>query len=350
MKREVIKIILFLVVAILIFYGYAKLKRKAKKIIIGLAGDTMLARLVNKKMDLVGYTYVWGNVLPILKKNDINLINLINLETTLTKSEKKVPKVFNFKATPNKVQALKEANIRIVNLANNHMLDFYYEGLLETLQTLDNAKIKHIGAGANIHQARKPIIIEKNGINIGFIGYTDYPLNWKATENKPGTNVIKIGDIEQIKKDIKEVREKVDLLIMSIHWGPNKRQRPTKEFQKFAHEIIDAGIDIIHGHSAHIFQGIQLYKNRLILYDTGDFVDDYRVGPEIRNDWSFLFQVTIDKTGIKKLTLIPLFIDNMQVNIATGKEKENIIKHMQKLSRELGTQIGDNLEIKIDKK
>ena len=347
MKSEIIKIVLFLMITTLIFYIYSKKRNKKKEITIGLAGDTMLGRLVNKKMDQMGYTYVWGNVLPILKKNDINLINL---ETTLTKNEKNVPKAFNFKATPDKVQALKEANIHVVNLANNHMLDFYDKGLLETLQTLDRAGIKHVGAGKNISEARKPVIIEKNGINIGFIGYTDYPQNWRATKDKPGTNVIKIGDIEQIKNDIKKVREKVDLLIMSIHWGPNKRQRPTKEFQEFAHKIIDVGIDIIHGHSAHVFQGIELYKEGLILYDTGDFVDDYMVGPVIRNDWSFLFQVTVSKTGIKKLKLVPLLINNIQVNIATGKERDKIVKHIKKLSRELGTKISDNLEIKISKK
>lgn len=343
MKEKIIKIFLILITIISIWLLYLKQKKQKGQIVLGFAGDTMLGRLVNKKIDHAGYKYVWGNALPLLKKTDINIINL---ETTLTKSEKRVPKVFNYKAAPDKVKSLQEANIHVVNLANNHMLDFSDEGLIETVRTLDNAKIKHVGAGKNIQDARKPVVIEKNGIKVGIIGYTDYPQDWKATEAKPGTNIIKIGDIKQIEQDIKNVRPNVDILILTIHWGPNKRQRPTEEFQDFAHQIIDAGVDIIHGHSAHIFQGIEVTrKNKLILYDTGDFVDDYMVGPVTRNDWSFFYQVTVDKSGIKKLKLTPLLINNMQVNVATGKEKENMIKHLKTLSEELGTKINDNLKL-----
>ncbi|MFC1841839.1 CapA family protein [Candidatus Dependentiae bacterium] len=347
MLNNVVKILLFLSIAILAMSVSKKIKKNKKEITIGFGGDTMLGRLVNEKIDQAGYAYVWGNVLPLLKKNDLNIINL---ETTLTRSKKKVPKVFNFKTTPDKVQALKVANIGVVNLANNHMLDFSKEGLIETLQTLKNAGIHYVGAGKTIQEAKKPAIIEKNGIKIGVIGYTDYPKDWKATETKPGTNVIDIGDIEQIKKDIKDVRKKVDLLVLSIHWGPNKRERPTKAFQDFAHQMLDAGIDIIHGHSAHIFQGVERYGDKLILYDTGDFVDDYMIGPVIRNDWSFLFQVTIDKSGIKNVKLIPLLINNMQVNLAPDTEKEKIIAHMKKLSAKFGTKIGNNATVEINNK
>ncbi|MFC1842423.1 CapA family protein [Candidatus Dependentiae bacterium] len=347
-KSEILKIIIFAIIASLIIYLYTKAKKQKQTITIGLAGDTMLGRLVNKKMDQVGHTYIWGNMLPILKKNNLNIVNL---ETTLTNSEKKAPKIFNFKATPDKVKALQEANVHVVNLANNHMLDFYDEGLIETLDTLDKEGIKHVGAGRNIAQARTGIIIEKNGIKIGVIGYTDYPQEWKAGKNKPGTNVVTIGDIAQIKQDIKNLRKQVDILVLSIHWGPNKRKRPTPEFKTFARQIIDAGVDIIHGHSAHIFQGIEIHNKKIIFYDTGDFVDDYMVGPEIRNDWSFLFQVTVEKHGnktkIKNLKLIPLLIDNMQVNLATGTEKEKIINYMKMLSQKMGTEIKKNLEIKF---
>ena len=312
-------------------------------ITIGIAGDTMLGRLVNETIAHInttkqgqGFIYPWGNVLPYLKKNDLNLVNL---ETTLTTSEKKVAKVFNFKADPAVVKTLIAGNITVVNLANNHSLDFGPEGLTQTISTLDAAGIAHIGAGANTTLARKPVIIEKNGIKIGFIGLTDNEPSWKATRTKAGTNYIHVGNIEHVRKDIAQVRDSVDLLIASIHWGPNKREVPTQEFIDFAHQMIESGVDILHGHSAHVVQGIEVYKNKLILYDTGDFVDDYIVGPVLRNDHTFLFQVAVIKDGIEKLTLIPLLIKMMQVNRAPDDDKSTMVKRIKKLSLPFGTQM-----------
>ncbi len=330
------KIILVGVILVLVFLGAFMRQKKKTEITIGFMGDVMLGRLVNQVIDTKGYKYPWGNMLPILHENDINIINL---ETTLTRSVKKVPKVFNFKATPEKVQSLIDARIDVVNLANNHALDFSQEGLLETLKTLDNANIKHVGAGENAQKARAPVIIEKKGIRIGIIGFTDNEPGWKAEKNKPGTNYFRVGDVEKVKKDIAHMRDEVDFIIATQHWGPNKREVPTQEFINFAHAMIDAGVDIIHGHSAHVTQGIESYKGKLILYDTGDFIDDYMVGPILRNDHSFLFQVTVSKNSIKRLTLIPVKIENRQVNRATGKDYHELVDRIKRLSQAFWTHL-----------
>ena len=101
---------------------------------------------------------------------------------------------------------------------------------IETTQALDSKKIKHVGAGQNINQARKLEILEKNGIKIGVIGYTDNEPDWAATSEKAGINYVRIGQIEKIEHDIKSIRDQVDVLIVSIHWGPNKIERPEKTF------------------------------------------------------------------------------------------------------------------------
>jgi poly-gamma-glutamate synthesis protein (capsule biosynthesis protein) len=299
----------------------------------------MLGRLVNEKIAQTSYTYPWGNVLPLLKKNDLNIINL---ETTLTTSTDKVPKVFNFKSDPNNIQTLVDGNISAVCIANNHIGDFGNQGLLETISTLDHAGIKHVGAGKNLDEARGPVILEKNGIKIGIIGFTDNEPYWQATENKPGTFYIKIGNpkaLGTLTEIIQNLKKQVDIVVVSTHWGPNKRVRPTQAFIDFAHALIDAGVDIFHGHSAHIFQGIEIYKNKLIMYDTGDFIDDYAIYPHLRNDQSFLFLVTVDKSGIKQIQLIPMLISNMQVNQATSQDFVQTVERIQHLSQEFGTQI-----------
>ena len=307
-----------------------------ESITIAFAGDTMLGRLVNQQISKTKYNYIWGDLLPILHKTDINIINL---ETTLTNSTDKVPKVFNFKADLDKVKALQAARIDFANLANNHILDFNIKGMIETINVLDKANIKHAGAGINIEAAIKPALITKNNIKIAIFGYTDNEPSWIATNNKPGTNYIKVGDIQKIKNDISKIRNKVDIIIISIHWGPNMRQEPTQEFIDFAHAMIDAGVDIIHGHSSHIFQAIEIYKNKLILYDTGDFIDDYAIDPILRNDQSLLYLTTINKTGIKEINLIPIIISNMQVNKATGNNFHEIAQRIINLSAKFKTKI-----------
>lgn len=319
----------------------------AKNITIGFMGDVMLGRGVNEIISTKGYRYVWPNLIKELQKNNINILNL---EMALTNSTTKVPKVFNFKASPDRANVLRMANITVVNNANNHILDYGPQGLIETLTTLDKLGIKHVGAGLNEAQAKKPIIINKNGIRIGIIGATDNEPTWKALKDKLGTNYIDVSHPDNLVKEIIKLRPLVDILILSMHWGPNMVQRPSSDFIKFAHLLVDNGLDIFHGHSAHLFQGIEIYKNKLIMYDTGDFIDDYAVDPILRNDQSFLFNVKVNKKGIESVELIPVIISNMQVNKAIGKEKESIITKIQKLSSEFKTHIDESGIINIKNK
>lgn len=300
---------------------------------LGLGGDLMFGRLVNEALDVVTPHYVWGNLRPIMEKVDLNFVNL---ETTLTFSNKMVPKVFNFKADPDKVSVLTEAHIEGVNIANNHILDYSNEGLVETIEALDQAKIFHVGAGRESGEAKSPHIIEKNGIIVGFLGCTDNEPSWKASAKKPGINYIEVGDIKSLRESITSLRSRVDLLVLSIHWGPNMKQKPDPEFQSFAHELIDLGVDILHGHSAHIFQGVEVYKGKLILYDTGDLLDDYAIDPFLRNDRSFYFIVTVSKKNIISLKMIPTIISEFQVNICKDNEP---LERMKALSKEFKTDL-----------
>lgn len=306
----------------------------SEKVIMGLMGDVMIGRLVDEYTDHRPPEYIWGDLLSVIKSHDLNLINL---ETTLTFSEKVVPKVFNFKAQPRKVESLKAANVTVANLANNHILDYSEDGLLETIATLDKAGIFHMGAGNNSVAAHKPVILEKNGLKVGFIGCTDNEPEWEATEKQSGTFYVDVGDIDALKSEIEILRPQVDVLILSIHWGPNMRERPTQRFIKFAHDLIDLGVDILHGHSAHIFQGIEVYNKGLILYDTGDFVDDYAVDPFLRNDYTFLYQVEFTKDGVKSLKLIPAAISNCQVNRAEPDDWMFICQKMQERCKDFRT-------------
>ncbi len=316
-----------------------------QNITIAFTGDVMLGRLVNDYVILGNKqsTYVWGDMLDLLKKADLTIINLENAIAKKGKEWSKTPKVFFYRADPKAIDVLKAADIDYVTLANNHVLDYEEEAFIETLQHLEMNKIPYAGAGRNISEAEKPAFLTAKGIKIAIIAFTDNMPEWAATKTEPGVNFIELSMDEKnfgrLERSIKEVKNKPDILIVSAHWGPNMRQKPTKAFKEFAHAAIDSGADIFHGHSAHIFQGIEIYKGKLIMYDTGDFVDDYAVDEMLRNDQTFLFLVTLNKEKVEKIELIPGLISLMQVNKAKGLDFEEITNKMIKLSEEMGTKI-----------
>jgi len=114
-------------------------------------------------------------------------------------------------------------------------------------------------------------------------------------------------------------------------------QRPPKEFREFARAVLDLGADIYYGQSAHVFQGIEIYRGRPILYDTGDFIDDYAVDPQMRNDWSFLFRITLNDRSLKLIELFPVMLGYARVDLARDERWEMIAARMERLCAEMGT-------------
>lgn len=314
------------------------------KLTIGFTGDVMLGRTLDKIISEKGYDYPWGNVMPLMKTTDINIINL---ETTLTNSNKKVEKTFSFKASPDKIKSLINARITIANLANNHILDYNKDGLLETIKTLDAAAIKHVGAGKNIKEAIAPVIIHKNSLKVGVLGLTDNERGWKANSS-PGINYVNIDSEDEcamVLTAIEKLRKRSDIVIVSTHWGPNMCEEPAPAFIHFAHLMSQHGAHVIHGHSAHILQGIEYYNKSVILYGTGDFVDDYAIDPYLRNDLSAFFVLVVNRSGILDLNIVPTRIVEYQVNQARQEDRDWVIRRMQHLSSAFNTQIDENGKI-----
>lgn len=312
--------------------------------LLAFAGDIMMGRMVNEFISAYGPGYPWGNVLSTLKKADIFIANLECVISSYDKRWTK-PKAFYFRAKPLAIETLKLANVSCVNLANNHTLDYQEQGLLETIELLDTAGIRHCGAGKNIYEAMKPAILEKK-FKAAVLGFADQERDFAAAETKPGINYIPIDlkekNLTKVRDTVKSAKSIADLVIFSMHWGPNMALRPSKIFTEFAHRVIDFGADIFHGHSAHLFQGIEIYRNKLIMYDTGDLVDDYYVG-EDKNDQQLLFFVKVTDR-IEKIEMIPLHISNCQVNLASEFTFDEICGRMTKLSAEFVTKIRKKID------
>lgn len=357
-------------------------------------GDVMLGRLVNKVLANAQFTYVWGDTIDIIKQADFSLINLECPVSSKGKEWNKTFKVFHFRANLDAIQVLNSASIDYVSLANNHILDYDIEALLDTLDRLDKNNISHSGAGRNLNEAIQPAIIEKklkqkpnnnnscynveneevnsidnkNTIRIGLISLTDNEPEWEAKDDLAGINYIPTTLAPdkyyyRLKNEIVNAKKQSDLVIVSSHVGPHFRETPSTKYVNFAHKIIDFGADIYWGHSNHMPQGIELYKHnndtKIILYDCGDFIDDYAIDSNYRNDLSFIFLLhfLIDKNSelLSKnnnssknsnillqnsmIELIPTKISNFMVNTipVDDKDAELIINRMTKKCSFLGT-------------
>lgn len=320
---------------------------------LALTGDVMLGRLVNEAIRLWGVAYPWGDTLPLLHSADRLLINLECTLTAHTEPWRGDPyKPFFFRAEPTAVRTLSLARVSFASLANNHSLDFDVPGMLETIAVLDRAGIAHAGAGRTLAEARAPAWLSAGGLRIAVLAFADHPLAWAATPESPGINYTPVSldeeDFAPVAAAIAAVRAQADLVLFSIHWGPNMRARPAPHFRAFARRVIEAGVDLFWGHSAHVVQGIEFHQGKPILYDTGDFVDDYAVDRDLRNDLSALFLVRVRAHVVEGLELVPVRIGEMQVNIAHGRDRDWFLDRLGALCAEFGTAlapIGDGLRV-----
>jgi poly-gamma-glutamate capsule biosynthesis protein CapA/YwtB (metallophosphatase superfamily) len=308
-------------------------------ITLALTGDVMLGRGVNETLRTVRPVELWGDVLPLLSSADLRIINLECAITEHKRPWSRTPKVFHFRADPLAVDVLQAARVDACSLANNHTLDFEEQGLLDTLAHLKTAGIRYVGAGRNLEEAARPVLLEEG---VALVAFTDNEPPFAAGPDKPGTSYLPVSLEPEVLRRVEEAvgaaREAgANTVVFSNHWGPNMVQRPRESFRRFARAVVDQGADVYYGHSAHVFQGVEIYRGKPILYDTGDFIDDYAVDPNLRNDRSFLFHVCVEGENLGRLELFPVTLPYARVELAKGTEREAILSHMLSLSDEMGT-------------
>ena len=305
------------------------------------AGDVMLGRLVNEALKRQPPEYPWGDTLPLFEGADLNICNLECVISDRGRPWAATPKMFHFRSDAKNVEVLNAAGIDMVSLANNHALDYEDVALIDTIKILHDNAIGFAGAGADLVAASSPYIREAEEQRIGFISFTDNEPGWAAGSENPGIFHVPV-DLEderaQVLLDlVAETGKRVDLLVVSAHWGPNWGYRPPPEHPPFAHALIDAGAGIIFGHSGHVFRGIEFYRERPIIYCAGNFIDDYAVNELERNDESFIFVVEETDGAVERLYLYPTVISEFQAILARGPRQGQIVGKMSELSSEMGS-------------
>ena len=317
-------------------------------------GYIELAEVVNGPISKpVDFSYIWGDALEELDSAKPD-VRIINLETAVTKSNDFWHgKQVLYRMNPDNIRVITSAKIDICSLANNHLLDWGYVGLTETLKTLEEANLKFGGAGFSINDARAPVIIEipnKGRIIIFSFGSptSGVPLSWAATEDQTGVNLlIKFSDkeLQQIKESVESVKRQGDIVIVSIHWGSNWGYDIPETHRDFAKSMIDvAGVDVIHGHSSHHPRPIEVYKGKLILYGCGDFINDYEgIGgyERYRDDLTLMYFATVDpSTGkLLKLKMVPMQIKKFRLNYANSEDVKWLQSVLDRECKKFKTQI-----------
>lgn len=297
-------------------------------------GYVRLAEQINGPLPLpLGFSHIWGAVLAELERARPEA-RIVNLETSITLSDDFEAKGINYRMSPANAACLAAAGIDCCVLANNHVLDFGEAGLHDTLATLERLQIRTAGAGRDDAAARAPAILPLRGgrrLLVFSCATTSsgVPRHWRAREQRPGINLL--PDLSDATADvlvdqIARVRRPGDIVVVSIHWGPNWGYQVEEEQQRFAHGLVERGnISILHGHSSHHAKAMEVYRNRLILYGCGDFLDDYEgIGgyEAYRGDLALMFLPQLDRDGadLVALEMVPLRIHRFQLIRASASD------------------------------
>ena len=275
----------------------------------------------------VAPAYIWGDALAELERVRPDA-RIVNLETSITESTEWQPKGINYRMHPGNIGCLTAAGIDCCALANNHVLDWGYGGLADTLDGLHRAGIGTAGAGRNRAEASRPAIIDlgaKGRVLVYAFGVatSGIPPQWAASEDGPGVDLL--PDLSPrtaaaVARRVGAARRPADVVVASIHWGENWGYEIPRAQSQFARRLIDeAGADIVHGHSSHHPKAIEVYKGRPILYGCGDFLNDYEgiAGYEaFRDDLVLMYFATIDPASgsLRRLAMTPLQIRNFRLN------------------------------------
>ncbi len=316
-----------------------------KRVTIVATGDTMLGRGVGNRLIAQGRSseYPFEKIKDVLSLADVIYTNL---ETPITASEIGLDpaKKYVLRMKPEIADSFLYAGFNMVSLANNHMMDFYERGLVDTLKLLDENDIVYTGAGMNLKEARKAAVLDIDGVKVGLLSYTDYAdLYYAGTPGTPnykhGADEAKSGvagrKLEYILEDIEAARDSVDILMVALHWGIEESFTVTDEQRQFAYRLLDSGADVILGNHPHQFQGIEIYDGKPIIYSMGNLIMDQN-DPE--NQESFLVLMNFEDGIFTEMKCYPVrTIEKVQVALLDYEGSKDLLKRQVRLNEELDT-------------
>ncbi|MFJ1118761.1 CapA family protein [Bacillus thuringiensis] len=285
-----------------------------------MVGDVMMGRNIENISAQYGSDYVFRYVLPYFQNSDYVSGNFENA-VLLDDKEKyiKAEKYIHLATDRKSATAAKNAGFTLLNLANNHMMDFGEKGLIDTLQVFKDERLDYVGAGVNLTDAKNIVYKNLNGIKVASLGFTDaYAKGFIAKKDQAGVlNTNPDVFFEQIRK-AKSIQEgNADIVIVNVHWGEEYDTEANPRQKSLAKAMVDAGADIIIGHHPHVLQSFEIYKNSIIFYSLGNFVFDQGW---TRTKDSALVQYHLKNNGLAKIEVIP-----MRIKEGTPRQATNML-------------------------
>lgn len=316
---------------------------------IALAGDTMLGRGVGDLLaEKPNRPLCAPEVVDAARSADLFVLNL---ECCISDRGAPWPdpyKPFFFRAPPSAALTLAALGVDGVTLANNHALDYRHEALLDTLALLDEAGIAWAGAGPDSTVARRPAILERAGVRVALVSLADHPAGFAAGRDRPGIAFAELreGVPAWVTQTIAEAG--TDVVLVSPHWGPNMAPDPVPHVRASAAVLAEAGATLVAGHSAHVFQGIDVIGGCPVLYDLGDFIDDYAVDKALRNDLGLLWLVELEGGRTTAIEAVPLALEYGFTRVAEGAGRAWITRRLTEACRPFEVaEVGGRLRIDL---
>jgi poly-gamma-glutamate capsule biosynthesis protein CapA/YwtB (metallophosphatase superfamily) len=295
----------------------------------------------------IDFAWPWGEALDIVARFGPD-VRLLNLETSITAGGEFAPgKAVHYRMHPDNVGCLTAIRPDVCALANNHVLDFGYHGLTDTLRTLERAGIRGAGAGLDVDEAERPAVVGHVVIACCGMASSGIPHGWAATGRRPG--VAYVPDMSDrsataVAARVLRLKGPDDLAVVSVHWGSNWGYDVDAAQIRFAHSLIDEGVDVVHGHSSHHPRPIEMYRGKLIMYGCGDTIDDYEgIGTfeAFRHELRLLYFASIDRTAGTTLQMVPMRMRRMRLEQAPSKDAAWLRATLEEMSARFGTRVDD---------
>lgn len=301
----------------------------------------------------VGPDYIWGDALGALDEAAPEL-RIINLETAVTdRGDPSPDKGIHYRMHPENLGSITAAEIDCCVLANNHTFDWSLPGLMQTLDSLEEVGLIGVGAGNDAAESEAPAVIDvPDGPRIVIIALgmssSGIPGSWAAGTGRPGvafSRTLSSAEMDSVAARVATVASPGDLVVVSIHWGPNWGYQVPASHRRFARALIDrAGVHLVHGHSSHHPMGMEVYRGRLIVYGCGDLINDYegiRGHDDYRPDLGLLYLATMDPAEghLLRLELVPVRRERFRLALASTEERDWLRATLSRKGEPMGTSI-----------
>lgn len=309
----------------------------------------------------------FGRLIPLLREADVSFANL---ELPLSHDGKPAPEKILLRGAPEMAGALTEAGFDVMAFANNHVLDYGEDAFAETMSLMDSLGVALVGGGMNLAQARKPALIERGNLTIGFLAYCSViPRGFEATASAPGVNPIRAhtayrpwrdlseypgtppridtwaepAHLARMKRDVRSLRKKADLVVVNHHWGTSMTHEVMAFEREIAHASVDAGADLVLGGHPHVLQAVEFHKGAPIVYSMGNLIFDFDI-PFFTDEThdTFLFGCTLTKKGVRDPYLMPVtagVFSRPRLHSPKRGEGRRIVDVMNALNEPFGTKL-----------